>query len=379
MAVPFSLPGRRTSHQSLRCIRSIRGAAISTLCGGCPSPCNESENDVMSESLPPVINQPSPASAQTIPGQIPAVQTLGLTRTYGTMMALNALDLTVQQGDLFGFIGSNGAGKTTTLRILATFLAPTAGQALVLGHDVGRDADAVRHVIGYMPDFFGVYKDMEVTEYLDFFGACYKIPTAQREKTVNDVLELVGLSEKKGALIGALSRGMQQRLGLARVLIHDPQLLLLDEPASGLDPRARIEMMAILQELQRLGKTIIISSHILSELQTLCNRVAIIEKGKLIYSGPVQGVRDQMAQGRVVWVRVSSDQPHAIQLLKTRPEVSEVSTVDGEIKITLSNHDIDHSIIADVLVRGGARLIELREDEIGLEEVFMRVTRGETQ
>ena len=142
------------------------------------------------------------------------------------------------------------------------------------------DADAVRHVIGYMPDFFGVYKDMEVTEYLDFFGACYKIPTAQREKTVNDVLELVGLTEKKGALIGAFSRGMQQRLGLARVLIHDPQLLLLDEPASGLDPRARIEMMAILQELQRLGKTIIISSHILSELQTLCNRVAIIEKGQ---------------------------------------------------------------------------------------------------
>src|SRR6185295_18072685 len=190
----------------------------------------------------------------------PAIQTLGLTRTYGAMTALNALDLTVNRGDLFGFIGSNGAGKTTTLRILATFLAPSAGTAKVLGHDVVSEADAVRHVIGYMPDFFGVYKDMEVTEYLDFFGACYKIPTVQREKTVNDVLELVGLSEKKGSLIGALSRGMQQRLGL--VLIHDPQLLLLDEPASGLDPRARIEMMAILQELQRLGKTIIISSHI---------------------------------------------------------------------------------------------------------------------
>jgi len=234
-------------------------------------------------------------------------------------------------------------------------------------------------VIGYMPDFFGVYKDMEVTEYLDFFGACYKIPTAQREKTVNDVLDLVGLSEKRGSLIGALSRGMQQRLGLARVLIHDPQLLLLDEPASGLDPRARIEMMAILQELQRLGKTIIISSHILSELQTLCNRVAIIEKGKLIYSGPVQGVRDQMAQGRVIWVRVSSDPAHAIELLKARSEISEVGTSDGEIKITLASRDIDHSIIADILVRGGAKLVELREDEIGLEEVFMRVTRGETQ
>src|SRR5688500_9558845 len=183
-----------------------------------------------------------------------AVQTLGLTRTYGQMVALNSLDLSVYKGDLFGFIGSNGAGKTTTLRILATFLTPTAGQAIVLGHDVVREADAVRHVIGYMPDFFGVYKDMEVTEYLDFFGACYKIPSVQREKTVNDVLELVGLTEKKGALIGALSRGMQQRLGLAQVLIHDPQLLLLDEPASGLHPRARTHIMAVLQEFHRHGQ-----------------------------------------------------------------------------------------------------------------------------
>ena len=309
----------------------------------------------------------------------PAVQTLGLTRTYGQMTALSALDLTVNQGDLFGFIGSNGAGKTTTLRILATFLAPSAGQALVLGHDVVREADAVRHVIGYMPDFFGVYKDMEVTEYLDFFGACYKIPTVQREKTVNDVLELVGLSEKKGSLIGALSRGMQQRLGLARVLIHDPKVLLLDEPASGLDPRARIEMMAILQELQRMGKTIIISSHILSELQTLCNRVAIIERGKLIYAGPVQGVRDQMSTGRVIWVKVSSNQGQALELLKARPEVLEAIPEDGHLKVTLQNHDIDLSLVADVLVRGGARLTELREDELGLEEVFLRVTRGETQ
>src|ERR1043165_1267578 len=310
---------------------------------------------------------------------IPAVQTHGLTRTYGAMTALSALDLTINRGDLFGFIGSNGAGKTTTLRILATFLTPSAGQAFVLGHDVVRDADAVRHVIGYMPDFFGVYKDMEVTEYLDFFGACYKISSSQREKTVNDVLELVGLSEKKGALIGALSRGMQQRLGLARVLIHDPQLLLLDEPASGLDPRARIEMMAILQELQRLGKTIIISSHILSELQTLCNRVAIIEKGKLIYSGPVQGVRDQMASGAIYWVTVRGDSAPALNLLKTRPEVSEATQVDGQVKVTLKDHDTDPGFIAEALVRGGAKLIELREDEIGLEEVFMRVTRGETQ
>src|SRR5258707_1027916 len=279
---------------------------------------------------------------------IPAVQTHGLTRMYGAIAALSGLDLTVNKGALFGFIGSNGAGKTTTLRILATFLAPSGGAAQVLGHDVVRDADAVRHVIGYMPDFFGVYKDMEVTEYLDFFCACYKIASAQREKTVNDVLELVGLSEKKGALIGALSRGMQQRLGLARVLIHDPQLLLLDEPASGLDPRARIEMMAILQELQKMGKTIIISSHILSELETLCNRVAIIEKGQLIYSGPVQGVRDQMAAGRIFLVKVLGDQSRAIELLRTRAEVTEVSATDGELKITFVQHDSDHSIVADV-------------------------------
>ncbi len=310
---------------------------------------------------------------------VAAVQTFGLTRMYGNLAALYGLDLTVNKGDLFGFIGSNGAGKTTTLRILATFLPPSSGKAVILGRDVVEEADAVRHVIGYMPDFFGVYKDMEVTEYLDFFAACYRIPASQREKTVNDVLELVGLSEKRGTLIGALSRGMQQRLGLARVLTHDPQLLLLDEPASGLDPRARIEMMAILQELQRLGKTIIISSHILSELQSLCNRVAIIEKGRLIYSGPVQGVRDSLSPGKIIWVRVSSDPVQAIELLKSSPQVAEVATVDGELKVTLTDPDTDHSLIAETLVRGGARLIELREDEIGLEEVFMRVTRGETQ
>jgi len=317
------------------------------------------------------------------PGSVPngkvAVQTFGLTRTYGAMVALSALDLTVNRGDLFGFIGSNGAGKTTTLRILATFLTPSGGRAEVMGHDVVKSADAVRHVIGYMPDFFGVYKDMEVTEYLDFFGACYKIPAVQREKTVGDVLELVGLTEKKGALIGALSRGMQQRLGLARVLIHDPQVLLLDEPASGLDPRARIEMMAILQELQRLGKTIIISSHILSELQTLCNRVAIIEKGKLIYSGPVQGVRDQMAPGKVVWVRIQGEAATALGVIKECSEVSEVVEADGQLKVTMTGHDADHGCLAEVLVKAGIRVTGVREDEIGLEEVFLRVTRGETQ
>jgi ABC-2 type transport system ATP-binding protein len=322
---------------------------------------------------PPIQNPPDAPP-------IPAVAIVGLTRLYGSLTALNNLDLTINQGDLFGFIGSNGAGKTTTLRILATFLAPSAGTAKIFGWDVVSQADAVRHVIGYMPDFFGVYKDMEVTEYLDFFGACYKIPTAQREKTVTDVLELVGLSEKKGAIIGTLSRGMQQRLGLARVLIHDPKLLLLDEPASGLDPRARIEMMAILQELQRLGKTIIISSHILSELQTLCNRVAIIEKGKLIYSGPVQGVREQMAGGLTYWVHPEGDPAPAIAVLKAIPAVADAVAVDGQVKVTFASAEaVDPSILAVSLVQGGVKFTGLWEDELGLEEVFLRVTRGETQ
>lgn len=321
----------------------------------------------------------TPSSTTPTP-PIPAVQTQALTRTYGAMTALSALDLTVNRGDLFGFIGSNGAGKTTTLRILATFLTPTAGSAFVLGHNVVSDADQVRRLIGYMPDFFGVYKDMEVTEYLDFFGACYKIPSAKREKTVSDVLELVGLSEKKGSLIGALSRGMQQRLGLARVLIHDPQLLLLDEPASGLDPRARIEVMAILQELQRMGKTIIISSHILSELQSLCNRVAIIERGKLIYSGPVQGVKDQVQAGAVFHVRVAAETERALEVCRSLPSVtsSEVEE-DGQIRLAVAGDPPDPSLIAAALVGAGLRLTGLREEEIGLEEVFLRVTRGETQ
>lgn len=298
------------------------------------------------------------------------------------MNALNSLDLTVNRGDLFGFIGSNGAGKTTTLRILATFLTPSAGRAFVLGHDVVTQVNEVRRLIGYMPDFFGVYKEMEVTEYLDFFGACYRISAAKRERTVSDVLELVGLSEKKGALIGALSRGMQQRLGLARVLIHDPQLLLLDEPASGLDPRARIEVMAILQELQRMGKTIIISSHILSELQNLCNRVAIIERGKLIYAGPTQGIRGQTENGVGVRVAVADGLDRAMELCRVLPEAIDVAPApdaEGVFVVKLRGESPDISAIASALVAGGIRLTGLREIEIGLEEVFMQVTRGETQ
>jgi ABC-2 type transport system ATP-binding protein len=317
------------------------------------------------------------ADSPPTPVPTPAIEIAALTRSFGDTLALNGLHLTVERGDLFGFIGANGAGKTTTLRILATFLAPSSGAARVLGHDVVREAQAVRHVIGYLPDFFGVYQDMEVTEYLDFFAACYRIRAAQRDKTVRDVLELVGLTEKRGALIATLSRGMQQRLGLARVLIHDPQVLLLDEPASGLDPRARIEMMAILQELQRLGKTILISSHILSELETLCNRVAIVEKGQLIYAGPVQGVRDHLATGRVFWVKVAGEPAPAVALLRSLPQIQNVEADERRLKVTLHDHDTDPGCIAESLVHGGVRLLSLEEEELGLEEVFLRVTRGD--
>ena len=335
----------------------------------------------MENEPPPFVEQPTaePPVAEPPAAEQPLVDIQRLTVFYGKQLAVNNLSLTIPRGEVFGFIGPNGAGKTTTIKVLATLLKPSFGSVRVMGIDVTASPQKVRRNIGYVPDSFGVYEDLSVVEYLHFFAAAYRIEREKRAGTVMDVLALTDLSDKAGSQVDALSRGMKQRLGIARILLHDPQLLLLDEPASGLDPRARIEMMAILQELQRLGKTIIISSHILSELQTLCNRVAIIEKGRLIYSGPVQGVRDQVSQGRVIWVRVSSDQTQAIDLLKARKEVAEVSAADGEIKVTLAGPDIEHSIIADILVHGGAKLIELREDEIGLEEVFMRVTRGETQ
>jgi ABC-2 type transport system ATP-binding protein len=309
-----------------------------------------------------------------------AVEIRGLTRRFGTVNALLGLDLDVYEGDLLGLVGSNGAGKTTTLRILATFLLPTSGTVKVLGHNVVTEAEAVRRLVGYMPDFFGVYKDMEVEEYLDFFAACYRIPAARRTGIVQDVLELVGLSDKRTALVGALSRGMQQRLGLARVLIHQPRVLLLDEPASGLDPRARLELMAILQELQRMGKTIIISSHILRELETLCNRVAILEKGRLTYWGPTAGASAQDPhQGMVVRVRVGGEAAAAAAALRARPEVAEVQLLDHGLRVQLLPGQADPSLVAEVLVRGGFRLLELREERPGLEEVFLRMTTGETQ
>src|SRR6187455_3471022 len=215
------------------------------------------------------------------------IETRDLTKKYGDLYAIKSIDLNLNRGDLFGFIGPNGAGKTTTMRILATLLSPSWGEAYVCGHSIYTASKDIRRCIGYMPDFFGVYDDMKVIEYLEFFAAAYRIKGPERKKKCEQVLELVDLGYKRDALVTSLSRGMTQRLGLARVLLHEPQVLLLDEPASGLDPRARIEMRGLLKELRKMGKTILVSSHILPELADICNKIGIIERGKLLFDGDV--------------------------------------------------------------------------------------------
>jgi ABC-2 type transport system ATP-binding protein len=309
---------------------------------------------------------------------MPAIKIVGLTKWFGSNLALENLSMDVMPGDLFGFIGSNGAGKTTTLRILATFLQPSTGWAKIEGYDVVQQAHNVRQRIGYLPDFFGVYKDMEVGEYLDFFGAAYSIPGDKREKIVDDVLDIVGLKHKKGDLVGTLSRGMQQRIGLARVLVHDPKVLLLDEPASGLDPRARIEIMAILQELQRLGKTILISSHILSELEDLCNKLAIIEKGRLLYSGPMTDIQRRLQAAKTIMIELRDHAEEALTLLQSQPNVASAVLENGKVAVHLRPDHHDHSFLADVLVTNGHKVLSLTERRMELNEVFMRLTAGET-
>src|SRR6187401_1609454 len=227
---------------------------------------------------------------------------------YGELFAVKELELDLQKGDVFGFIGPNGAGKTTTMRILATLLNPTWGEAYVCGYSIYTRSQDIRRMIGYMPDFFGVYDDMKVIEYLDFFAAAYRIRGPKRRQICDEVLELVELGYKREALVTSLSRGMTQRLGLARVLLHDPQVLLLDEPASGLDPRARIEMPALLKELRKMGKTILVSSHILPELADICNKIGIIERGQLLFDGDVQTAIRQVRQRAIYDVKVALEQ-----------------------------------------------------------------------
>src|SRR6201992_3566390 len=238
------------------------------------------------------------------------IETRDLTKKYGELYAIKSIDLNLSRGDLFGFIGPNGAGKTTTMRILATLLNPTWGEAYVGGNSIYTRPKEIRRIIGYMPDFFGVYDDMKVIEYLEFFAAAYRIKGPQRRKICDDVLELVDLGYKRDAFVTSLSRGMTQRLGLARVLLHEPQVLLLDEPASGLDPRAPIDMPGLLKELRNIGKTILVSSHILPELADICNKIGIIERGQLLFNGDVESAIRQVRQRRVFFVSVANNLNH---------------------------------------------------------------------
>ncbi len=306
------------------------------------------------------------------------IETHDLTKMYGELYALNRLNLTLQQGDVYGFIGPNGAGKTTTMRILATLLNPSWGEATVCGYSIYTGSKEIRRVIGYMPDFFGVYDDMKVVEYLEFFASAYRIKGAARKKICEEVLELVDLTYKRDALVTSLSRGMTQRLGLARTLLHDPQVLLLDEPASGLDPRARIEMCALLKELRNMGKTILVSSHILPELADICNKIGIIEQGCLLVNGEVSEVMKQVRTDIVLNVAVADRLTDAAGMLENQPEVESVQDKNGVLIVKLNEGVSQYGFLANRLVEQGYELTLFKEDEINLETAFMHLTKGIT-
>ncbi len=309
------------------------------------------------------------------------IETRDLTKMYGELYALDRLTIALERGDVYGFIGPNGAGKTTCMRILATLLTPTWGEATVCGYSIYNGAKDIRRVMGYMPDFFGVYDDMKVTEYLEFFAAAYRIKGPERRRKCDQVLELVDLGYKRDALVTSLSRGMTQRLGLARVLLHEPQVLLLDEPASGLDPRARIEMRSLIKELRNLGKTIMLSSHILPELADICNKIGIIERGKLLFDGDVQTAIQKVRQRTRIDVAVGDGRnAEAKLLLEKTPSIDGVEhkETDDYLLVTLGEGVQDGSFIADALMRNGFRLKMLKEEAVNLEDVFMGITKGIT-
>jgi ABC-2 type transport system ATP-binding protein len=309
------------------------------------------------------------------------IETRDLTKMYGELYALNRLTLKLDKGDVYGFIGPNGAGKTTTMRILATLLNPTWGEASVCGYSIYNNAKEIRRLMGYMPDFFGVYDDMKVVEYLEFFAAAYRITGPQRRRKCDQVLELVDLGYKRDALVTSLSRGMTQRLGLARVLLHDPQVLLLDEPASGLDPRARIEMRALLKELRKMGKTILVSSHILPELADICNKIGIIERGELLFDGDVHSAIRQVRQRVVYLIAVANEQnPAAREHIEAHIDVLKVEDRpdEGCLRVTLNDGITDGSFLVDLLMKNGLRLKTFKEEEVNLEHVFLEITKGIT-
>ncbi|HWI51363.1 MAG TPA: ABC transporter ATP-binding protein [Symbiobacteriaceae bacterium] len=302
----------------------------------------------------------------------------GLQKRFGTFAAVSEMSFALEPGSIYGFVGPNGAGKTTTMKMIATLLKPTAGSVFIGDMDVTRDPALARQHMGYMPDFFGVYDDLKVTEYMEFYADCYRVPRAGRDRLIGDLLELVNLSHKRDAYVDSLSRGMKQRLCLARCLVHDPDLLILDEPASGLDPRARVEMRELLQELHRMGKTILISSHILAELSEMCTHIGIVDQGRLVVSGPVGQVL-RRAGARVLEVRVAGDPEAAAARARTVPGVSDVQVENGLCRAVLDGDDQAVAGLLAALVREGIPVVHFAEAQSKLEDLFMSITGGATE
>lgn len=307
------------------------------------------------------------------------IETNKLTKKYGDLIAVNEINLKLVEGDVFGFIGPNGSGKTTTMRMIATLLSPDYGEAYVCGKSIYTHAEEIRRLIGFMPDFFGVYDDMTVLEYLEFFAATYRINGPARRKVCEEKLELVDMSFKRDAMVSQLSRGQTQRIGLARVMLHDPQVLLLDEPASGLDPRARIEIRNLLKRLGAMNKTVIVSSHILPELADVCTRVGMIEKGELIVDGYVHEVMRKARQAIVLHIKVTDRPEQAAALIDQADTVHETSMQGDMIVAQLKPGVLDYSDIPTQLFEHGFRLKLFREEEVNLETAFMELTKGKQQ
>ncbi|GAB6155430.1 ABC transporter ATP-binding protein [Desulfosporosinus burensis] len=301
----------------------------------------------------------------------------GLRKIYGKMEALKGISLEIEQGSIFGFVGPNGAGKTTTLKILATLMVPTEGKAYIDGVDVTKHPKKVRSLMGYMPDFFGVYERIKVTEYLDFYASCYGISRGKRRSIIADLLELTDLNFKADAYVDSLSRGMKQRLCLARSLVHDPKVLLLDEPASGLDPRARVEMRELLRELKNMGKSIIISSHILPELAELCTEVGIIEGGELVAVGSMDSITAQLQQERLIQVKVQDKISAARAMMEENPWVAAVNeTADGVLQVRFSGNPEEQQKLLRALVLAELPVLSFAESSNSLEDLFMQITKG---
>lgn len=297
-----------------------------------------------------------------------------LYKRYGKFTAVNGLNLDVQEGEIFGFVGPNGAGKTTTMKIICGLLDATSGEVYVDGVDAIRDSRKLKENIGYMPDFFGVYDNLKVNEYLEFYASIYNINGKERQKVCDDLLELVDLSNKREAYVDSLSRGMKQRLCLARSLVHNPKLLVLDEPASGMDPRARFEMKEILRTLKDMKKTIIISSHILPELAELCTTIGIIEKGQMIIQGTVDEIMQQVYKNKSIKIKVTAKQEEAVMILKEFPQIDGITTGENIIEAYFSGNDEEMSTILTALVTKKIPVVTFAQLDGNLEDVFMKVT-----